>query len=123
MGYWLTHLSLFALIFETKTESLIKCHNKVPSQSPKPVNDLKELKKFPEERAGISPKVDLTSATALEQVQIQSAFSIVPCEEEVISVFIPSTVRKKHFNPHDEFSVAAIYTDDMTKRKISLWAQ
>ena len=122
MGYWLTHFSLVALIIEIKTESLIKCHNEVPSRSPKPINDLKELKKFPEEKAGISPKIDLTSATDLQHVQIQSAFSLVPCDEEVISVFIPSTLKKNHFNPHDEYSVAAIYTDDMTKRKINLWS-
>ena len=123
MGYWLTHFSLLALIMEIKSDAPIKCHNQVPSNSPKPVVDLKELNHFPEQKAGISPKINLTSATALQHIQIQSAFSLVPCDQEVISIFIPSTVRKKHFNPNNEFSVAAIYTDEMTKRKLNLWAQ
>ena len=108
---------------EIKSDAPIKCHNKVPSNSPKPVVDLKELNRFPEQKAGISPKINLTSATALQHIQIQSAFSLVPCDQEVISIFIPSTVKKKHFNPNNEFSVAAIYTDEMTKRKLNLWAQ
>ena len=123
MGYWLTHFSLLALILEIKSDPPIKCHNKVPTNSPRPITAIKELNNFPEEKAGISPKIDLTSASALHKIQIQSAFSLVPCDQEVISIFIPSTVRKKHFNPHDEFSVAAIYTDEMTKRKLNLWAQ
>ena len=122
MNYWLTHLSLVALIIEIQSDFPIKCHNKVPSNLPQPIIHSNELKDFPEEKAGISPKIDLTSATALQKIQIQSAFSLVPCDKEVISVFIPSTVKKKHSNPNDEFSVAAIYTDEMTKRKINLWA-
>ena len=31
-------------------------------------------------------------------------------------------IRRKLSNPNDEFSVAAIYTDDITKRKLNLWA-
>ena len=123
MNYWLTHISLLALIIEIKPDTSIKCHNQVPKNSPKPVTDIKDLNRFPEEKAGISPKINLTSATALQNIQIQSAFSLVPCDQEVISIFIPSTVRKKHFNPHNEFSVAAIFTDEMTKRKLNLWAQ
>ena len=111
------------IIYVPRYKIIQKIQTLVPTNSPKPVADLKELNHFPEEKAGISPKINLTSATALQHIQIQSAFSLVPCDHEVISLFIPSTVRKKHYNPHNEFSVAAIYTDEMTKRKLNLWAQ
>ena len=120
--YSIIYLTLFCVFVDVYAHSLIECPNKVPEISPQPIFDLNELKHFPEEKAGISSNVNVASASPLIKAEIQAAITLVPCGQEVISVFTPSTLQKDTFNPNDEFSVAAVYTDEITTNKIKRWA-
>ena len=103
-------------------KGFFQCPNKVPEGFPPPTIDLKDLEKFPENRAGISIDINSIITSEVISAQLQAALSLLPCNQKPISIFLPSTLKKKSSNPHDKYSVAVIYSDVSRENDIKLWA-
>ena len=92
----------------TEAKLPFKCPNKVPKDVSQPGTDTSDL----DGKVGILPKINVSAIeTTSVYNQFQAASALVPCDQEPVSIFIPRTLSKSYPNPHDRFSVAAIYTD------------
>lgn len=72
---------------------------------------------------GLNASQDTAFEADATDSQIQAARALVPCAEDTVSLFIPNypILRNDTSNPHDEYSVAVIYSDAKSKQDIIHW--
>ena len=99
-----------------------ECPNKVPKDAPQPRTKQPRKNNFNEEEVGISANLNASAIYYSSwYAQFQAAIALVPCDEEPVSVFIPWSLINAGSNPHDNFSVAVIYTDKSSTTNIKHW--